>query len=101
MTTTHSPAGEGISLQDGHLVVPDHPVIPFIEGDGTGPDIWRSSRRVFDAAVERAYRTRHASALRCHFHATARREGHGDDQGVFQKTIEQAREFINLGVVPP
>lgn len=36
-------------------VVPDHPIIPFIEGDGTGPDIWRASQYVFDAAVERAY----------------------------------------------
>ena len=42
-------------MQNGRLVVPDDPIIPFIEGDGTGPDIWRASVRVFDAAVERAY----------------------------------------------
>jgi isocitrate dehydrogenase len=42
-------------MQSGSLVVPDRPTIPFIEGDGTGPDIWRSSVRVFDAAVEKAY----------------------------------------------
>jgi isocitrate dehydrogenase len=47
--------GETISLRDGRLVVPDTPIIPFIEGDGTGPDIWRASRLVFEAAVERAY----------------------------------------------
>jgi isocitrate dehydrogenase len=47
--------GEAIQMQSGRLSVPDRPVIPFIEGDGTGPDIWRASRRVFDAAVERAY----------------------------------------------
>jgi isocitrate dehydrogenase len=47
--------GETISLRDGRLVVPDTPIIPFIEGDGTGPDIWRASRIVFEAAVERAY----------------------------------------------
>jgi isocitrate dehydrogenase len=47
--------GEGITLKDGKLQVPSHPVIPFIEGDGTGPDIWRASVRVFDAAVEKAY----------------------------------------------
>src|SRR6201987_3745332 len=40
---------------DGMLVVPDKPIIPFIEGDGIGPDIWRASVRVFDAAVEKAY----------------------------------------------
>jgi isocitrate dehydrogenase len=44
-----------ITLTNGRLVVPDDPIIPFIEGDGTGPDIWRASVRVFDAAVERAY----------------------------------------------
>lgn len=48
--------GEKIAMEGKKLKVPDHPIIPFIEGDGTGPDIWRASRRVFDAAVERAYR---------------------------------------------
>jgi isocitrate dehydrogenase len=48
-------SGEAIVRRDGKLVVPDRPTIPFIEGDGTGPDIWRASVRVFDAAVERAY----------------------------------------------
>ena len=47
--------GESITLRDGHLQVPDQPIIPFIEGDGTGRDIWRASQHVFDAAVERAY----------------------------------------------
>ena len=46
--------GERIEYRDGRWVVPEHPVIPFIEGDGTGPDIWRAARRVFDAAVNRA-----------------------------------------------
>ena len=44
-----------ITLSDGKLNVPDQPIIPFIEGDGTGPDIWRASQHVFDAAVEKAY----------------------------------------------
>src|SRR5687767_14561717 len=47
--------GQTISISGGRLSVPDRPVIPFIEGDGTGPDIWRASVRVFDAAVEKAY----------------------------------------------
>ena len=42
-------------MQNGVLTVPDNPIVPFIEGDGTGPDIWRASQRVFDAAVEKAY----------------------------------------------
>ncbi len=47
--------GDPITVQNGHLQVPDHPIIPFIEGDGTGPDIWAASKRVFDAAVEKVY----------------------------------------------
>lgn len=47
--------GEKINMNDGNLMVPDYPIIPFIEGDGTGPDIWRASQRVFDAAVDKAY----------------------------------------------
>lgn len=47
--------GGKISIQNGKLVVPDQPIIPFIEGDGTGPDIWAASVRVMDAAVEKAY----------------------------------------------
>ena len=47
--------GDSITIKNGKLSVPDHPIIPFIEGDGTGPDIWRASVRVFDAAVQKAY----------------------------------------------
>jgi isocitrate dehydrogenase len=50
--------GEKISISGGNLQVPDYPILPFIEGDGTGRDIWRASQRVFDAAVENAYRGR-------------------------------------------
>src|SRR6187402_318804 len=49
------PAGGKITIKAGKLTVPENPVIPFIRGDGTGPDIWASSVRVFDAAVEKAY----------------------------------------------
>src|SRR6185312_11239482 len=52
---TVSTQGDAITMRDGRLQVPTHPVIPFIEGDGTGPDIWRASQHVFDGAVERAY----------------------------------------------
>ncbi len=47
--------GEKITMKNGQLVVPDQPILPFIEGDGTGPDIWASSVRVIDAAVNKAY----------------------------------------------
>jgi len=48
-------SGARISIKDGKLEVPDNPILPFVEGDGTGRDIWRASVRVFDAAVEKAY----------------------------------------------
>jgi isocitrate dehydrogenase len=51
-----NPPGEKITLVNGKLQVPDHPIVPFIEGDGTGRDIWKASVAVFDAAVEKAYR---------------------------------------------
>src|ERR1700749_1108156 len=47
--------GAAIQYSNGQLQIPDHPIIPFIEGDGTGRDIWKASQRVFDAAVEKAY----------------------------------------------
>jgi isocitrate dehydrogenase len=48
--------GQAITMSRGALQVPPRPIIPFIEGDGTGPDIWRASKRVFDAAVQKAYK---------------------------------------------
>ena len=48
--------GKQITVQGGRLTVPENPIIPFIEGDGTGPDIWRASQRVFDAALAKAYK---------------------------------------------
>jgi isocitrate dehydrogenase len=48
-------SGTKVTFQNGKLVIPDNPIIPFIEGDGTGRDIWKASVRVFDAAVEKAY----------------------------------------------
>ena len=54
-TPTPPSGGEKITIANGRLQVPDRPIIPFIEGDGTGPDIWRASVRVLDAAVKKAY----------------------------------------------
>ncbi len=50
--------GEKITIDNGNLQVPDYPIIPFVEGDGTGRDIWRASMRIFDAAVAKAYSNR-------------------------------------------
>jgi len=54
-TTCSVPSGEKITISGGNLTVPANPIVPIIRGDGTGPDIWASSVRVFDAAVEKAY----------------------------------------------
>src|SRR6202521_742512 len=54
-TISKVPAGDKISIANRKLQVPDQPIVPFIEGDGTGPDIWRASVRVLDAAVAKAY----------------------------------------------
>ena len=55
MSSSSVPSAEKITISGGVLHVPDHPVIPYVEGDGTGRDIWRASQRVFDAAVQKAY----------------------------------------------
>jgi len=55
LTKLTAPEGQKITMENGRLVVPDNPIIPFIEGDGTGPDIWAASQPVLDAAVAKAY----------------------------------------------
>ena len=93
--------GKAIEYANGVYTVPDHPIIPFIEGDGTGRDIWRASKRVFDAAVEKAYGgKRRWSGTRCWRarRAIARRgvaagrygEGDGGLPGVDQGTADDA-----------
>ena len=64
VTTKSTPPvhGQTIEWRDGKLTVPDHPILPFIEGDGTGPDIWRASKLVFDAAVAKTYKGKRSIA---------------------------------------
>ena len=64
-------------MRQGRIEVPATPIIPFIEGDGTGPDIWRASQYVFDQAVERAYGRRRRIAW---LEVLAGREGQGPAQ---------------------
>src|SRR5438477_3252470 len=49
-------SGTRIDYKDGRIIVPDDPIVPFIEGDGTGPDIWRATRHVLDGALKKVYR---------------------------------------------
>ena len=84
-------AGEPIGFTNGAVQVPSNPIIPFIEGDGTGPDIWRASQKVFDAAVERAY----GSERKVAWMEVYAGEKSVDKTGEWlpEETIEALREF--------
>jgi isocitrate dehydrogenase len=90
--------GQKISIGGGNLSVPDNPVIPFIEGDGTGPDIWRASVRVFDAAVEKAYRGKKKIAW---MEVFAGEKAHNQFKNWLpDDTVEAFREFL-VGIKGP
>jgi isocitrate dehydrogenase len=85
------PRGEAIEFTKGALKVPDHPIVPFVEGDGTGPDIWRASVKVFDAAVERAYGGQRAVAWMEVFAGEKSFEQYKD--WLPQETVDAMQEF--------
>jgi isocitrate dehydrogenase len=92
------PAGGKISIQNGKLNVPDQPVLPFIRGDGTGPDIWAASQRVFDAAVQRAYGSKRKIAW---FEVYAGEAGKNKfDNWLPDDTIEAFKEYL-VGIKGP
>src|SRR5246127_5021649 len=84
--------GAKISIRDGKLTVPDNPIIPFIEGDGTGPDIWRASVRVMDAAVQKAY----GGKRKIHWmEVYAGEKSHKLlNSGLPDETVEACREYL-------
>ncbi|MEK6587591.1 MAG: NADP-dependent isocitrate dehydrogenase, partial [Chloroflexota bacterium] len=101
MTYTHTqvPAdGQRITLKNGKLQVPERPIIPFIEGDGTGPDIWRASVRVFDAAIEKAYRGERRIAWMEVYAGQKAFDRFGE--WLPEETIEAFREFL-VGIKGP
>ena len=89
-----TPSGEKITVNEetNSIVVPDNPVIPFIEGDGTGPDIWHASQIVFDAAVEKAY----SGAKSISWHEVLAGEKAYEQTGEWlpQKTLDDIKEYI-------
>src|SRR5262245_9133603 len=91
-------SGTGIGTRDGKLAVPDQPIIPFIEGDGTGPDIWRAAVRVFDTAVAKAY----GGARRIHWMEGFAGEKSNTAFGSWlpDETVEAFREF-RVGIKGP
>jgi isocitrate dehydrogenase len=96
--TTVVPAGGKIAKTAARLVVPDQPIIPFIRGDGTGPDIWRASQIVFDAAVSRAYGARRRVAWMEVFAGETAKQRF--DDWLPEETLEAFREFL-VGIKGP
>jgi isocitrate dehydrogenase len=90
--------GEKINIHNGKLDVPDHVIIPFVEGDGTGRDIWRASKRVLDAAVQKAYRERR----KIHWMEVYAGEKayHKVGNWLPDETVEAFREFL-VGIKGP
>jgi isocitrate dehydrogenase len=94
MTTTASP----ITMTDGKLNVPSNPIVPFIDGDGTGPDIWAASVKVFDAAVEKAYN----GERKLHWHETLAGEKAFNETGEWlpEQTLADFRKYL-VGIKGP
>jgi isocitrate dehydrogenase len=92
------PAGGKISLLNGKLIVPENPILPFIRGDGTGPDIWAASVRVFDAAVQKAYTGKRKISWFEVFAGEAARNKF--DNWLPDDTIEAFKEFL-VGIKGP
>jgi len=92
------PSGQKISIDKGQLQVPDQPIIPFIRGDGTGPDIWAASVRVFDAAVTKAFDGKKKIAWFEVFAGQAAKDKF--DNWLPEDTVEAFREFL-IGIKGP
>ena len=86
--------GEKITIKDDLLVVPDNPVIPFIEGDGTGPDIWFASKMVFDAAVEKAYKGKKKIEWMEIYAGEKAVKTYGKNQWLPKETLDAIKEYI-------
>ncbi|MEW6197720.1 MAG: NADP-dependent isocitrate dehydrogenase [Planctomycetota bacterium] len=100
MPTSTVPAPDGcpISIHAGRLAVPDRPIIPFIRGDGTGPDIWHAAQIVFDAAVDRAYGGRRRVAWMEVFAGETANERFGE--WLPEATLRAFRDFL-VGIKGP
>ncbi|HEX2864461.1 MAG TPA: NADP-dependent isocitrate dehydrogenase [Deinococcales bacterium] len=94
------PDGEKITIQNGTLNVPDRPIIAFIEGDGTGADIWAASQRVLDAAVQRAYGGKRSVAWMEVFAGEKANEVYGEPIWLPDETNEAIAEYL-VGIKGP
>ncbi len=87
-------SGEKITMKDGNLTVPNHPIIPFIEGDGTGPDIWAATVRVLDAAVEKAYGGERKIAWMEVYAGDKANDVYGPNTWLPQETLDVIDEYL-------
>jgi isocitrate dehydrogenase len=85
--------GKKIIVEKGKLIIPDNPILAFIEGDGTGPDIWRASKRVFDCAVEKAYNGNKKIAWMEIYAGEKALSLYGKDKWLPEETVEAIQEF--------
>ncbi|MGI6494551.1 MAG: NADP-dependent isocitrate dehydrogenase [Kiritimatiellia bacterium] len=86
--------GEPITFSNGTLDVPDHPILPFVEGDGTGPDITRAAMAVWDAAVETAYAGKRKIAWMEVYAGEKSNAVYGPDTWLPQETLDACRDFL-------
>lgn len=92
--------GSPITLTHGKLNVPDQPIVPFIEGDGIGPDIWKSAVRVLDAAVEKAYQGQKKIAWMEVFAGEKANKIYGEGTWLPKETVDAFREYL-VGIKGP
>jgi isocitrate dehydrogenase len=86
--------GQKVTFHNGKLQIPDNPIIPFIEGDGTGPDIWKASRRVLDAAVKKAYASKRSIVWFEVYAGEKANEVYGPNTWLHDDTLEAIKEHI-------
>ncbi len=92
--------GEKIRIENGRLIVPDNPIIVFIEGDGTGPDIWAAAHRVLEAAVEKAYKGQRRIVWMEAYAGEKAVRVYGDGVWLPDETLDAFREFL-VGIKGP
>jgi isocitrate dehydrogenase len=86
--------GEKIKIENDKLIIPDNPIIPFIEGDGIGPDIWKASQMVFDAAVKKAYKGEKKIVWMEVYAGEKAVKTYGKNQWLPDETLEAIKEYI-------
>ena len=92
--------GEKIVIENGKLIVPDNPIIVFIEGDGTGPDIWAAAHRVLEAAVEKAYKGKRRIVWMEAYAGEKAVKVYGDGVWLPEETLDAFREYL-VGIKGP